>query len=121
MELHERLAEARKAAGFETATDAARSMGVNYPTYAGHENGTCGFRPKTAELYARKFGVSFEWLLTGRGTMTIESEDAELIQLLREAHPDVKTAVKLLLTQRKLAVVPEPGPASPGRRLTNRK
>lgn len=69
MELHERLAAARKAAGYETAADAARALGASYPTYAGHENGRSGFRHKTAAVYARKFGVSLEWLLTGRGSM----------------------------------------------------
>jgi SOS-response transcriptional repressor LexA len=66
-----RLKQARKAAGFKTLADAARHLGVKYPTYAGHENpnspGT--FQTKAAELYARKFKVSLDWLLTGRGEM----------------------------------------------------
>lgn len=66
-----RLRQARKAAGFETLADAARYLGVKYPTYAGHENpnspGT--FQTEAAELYARKFKVSLDWLLTGRGDM----------------------------------------------------
>jgi hypothetical protein len=32
--LHERLLAARKVAGYQTATDAARSIGTSYPTYA---------------------------------------------------------------------------------------
>lgn len=66
-----RLKQARRAAGFETLADAARYLGVKYPTYAGHENpnspGT--FQTEAAELYARKFKVSLDWLLTGRGEM----------------------------------------------------
>jgi SOS-response transcriptional repressor LexA len=66
-----RLRQARRAAGFETVADAARYLGVKYPTYAGHENpnspGT--FQTKAAELYARKYRVSLDWLLTGRGEM----------------------------------------------------
>jgi DNA-binding XRE family transcriptional regulator len=100
--LHERLLAARKAAGYQTATDAARSIGTSYPTYAGHENGSSGFRHKTAAVYARKFGVSLEWLLTGRGGMGAKienSELAEIIEMLRDASPEVLTAVRTLLEQ----------------------
>jgi len=66
-----RLARARKAAGFETLADAARYLGVKYPTYAGHENPNAptSFPAKAAEHYARKYKVSLDWLLTGRGEM----------------------------------------------------
>lgn len=69
-DLSERLTAARKAARFETAAEASRYLRVNYQTYAGHENGNSGFKPKTADLYARKFKVSLDWLLTGRGQMS---------------------------------------------------
>ncbi len=64
-----RLMQARRHAGFETVADAARYLGVKYPTYAGHENASAGFRADSADLYARKFKVSLDWLLTGRGDM----------------------------------------------------
>lgn len=67
MEMHERLVLARKRAGFETARDAAAALGVPYPTYAGHENGSSGFRADRGELYARRFKVNFEWLMRGKG------------------------------------------------------
>lgn len=66
-EMHERLIAARKAAGFKTAQEAAESLDVKYPTYAGHENGTTGLRLDVAAKYARKFKVSIDWLATGRG------------------------------------------------------
>ncbi|WP_316172453.1 XRE family transcriptional regulator [Bradyrhizobium sp. SZCCHNRI2049] len=66
-EMHERLTAARKEAGYPTATAAAEALGIPEPTYLGHENGSRGFRKASAELYARRFGVSLEWLLTGRG------------------------------------------------------
>lgn len=69
MELHERLTAARLAAGFTSAADAAEALGVVYSTYAGHENGSSGFRPATGEKYARKFKVRFEWLMRGAGSM----------------------------------------------------
>lgn len=70
-----RLTQARKAAGFATLADAVRFLGVKYPTYAGHENPNAPttFGAKAAELYSRKFRVSLDWLLTGRGEMTGES------------------------------------------------
>lgn len=69
MELHERLVAAREHAGFVSATDAAKAVGVPYPTYAGHENGSSGFRADKGELYARRFKVRFEWLMRGVGPM----------------------------------------------------
>jgi SOS-response transcriptional repressor LexA len=82
--LAERLVTARKHAKFESATDAARALGVAYPTYAGHENGSSGFRAKTGEVYARRFKVSFEWLMSGRGPMIPEPlpSDARDVPLL---------------------------------------
>lgn len=65
-EIGERLAVARRAAGFESAAAAARALGMPYPTYAGHENGSRGVRANL-ERYARKYGVSTDWLLTEKG------------------------------------------------------
>ena len=65
--INERLIEARIAAGFETVADAVQALGVKYPTYAAHENGRDGFKFEAAIQYARKFKVSLDWLLTGKG------------------------------------------------------
>ncbi|MEI3850065.1 MULTISPECIES: XRE family transcriptional regulator [unclassified Ensifer] len=62
----QRLKLARKSAGFKTAREAAESLGVRYPTYSQHENGTRGI-VREAELYARRFKVSLDWLLRGKG------------------------------------------------------
>jgi len=64
-----RLKKARAAAGYATPTDAARAMDMPPPTYLGHENGTTGLRRAAAIRYAKKFGISLDWLLTGSGTM----------------------------------------------------
>lgn len=66
-DLSDRLREARIAAGYQNAADAARATGVPEPTYNAHENGSRGFKFDRASLYARRFGVSLEWLLSGRG------------------------------------------------------
>ena len=69
MDLHERLRKAREHAGFGSATEASEALGVKYATYAGHENGSSGFRAPSGELYARRYGVRFEWLMSGKGPM----------------------------------------------------
>lgn len=66
-EPYERLQQARKKAGFETASDAARAFGWNENTYRSHENGERGLKPATAARYAKCFKTSYGWLLTGEG------------------------------------------------------
>lgn len=66
-EIAARIKEARIAAKFKTAGDAAASLGVKYPTYAGHENASRAVDVEDAVLYARRFRVSLDWLLTGVG------------------------------------------------------
>lgn len=67
MEMSDRLKRAREAAGFTTAAEAADALGISKFTYAQHENGIRGFKRDRADQYARKFKVSVEWLLYGRG------------------------------------------------------
>lgn len=62
----QRLQIARAKAGFATATEAAKALGMKYPTYAGHENGSRGV-VRGALTYSRRFRVSLDWLLAGRG------------------------------------------------------
>jgi transcriptional regulator with XRE-family HTH domain len=62
----DRLQHARKAAGYQTASDAAHAMGASISTYLSHENGARGLG-KAAERYARFYRVSLDWLLAGRG------------------------------------------------------
>lgn len=65
-----RLKAARKDAGFSTVGDAATALNVPYPTYAAHENGSRAFDNEAAAFYAKRFRVSIDWLLTGRGERT---------------------------------------------------
>jgi hypothetical protein len=67
-EPHERLREARIAAGYETAAAAATAMGIRVPTYTHHENGRNSLS-RSGPRYASFFRVSLEWLLTGKGSM----------------------------------------------------
>jgi len=64
-EMSERLRSARIAAGFSSAADAARALGLRPSTYSAHENGQNNFDPSDAEQYGQRFGVRAAWLLTG--------------------------------------------------------
>ena len=102
MELHERLVAARKQAKFETAAEAAEALGVPYPTYAGHENGSSGFRADKGELYARRFKVRFEWLMRGTGQMIdLASKYREILLTYDSLPPDLQESYADVL--RKLA------------------
>lgn len=63
-----RLREARQAAGFESASDAAREFGWQTSTYIHHENGTRAFPVEVAKRYARAFRVNAAWLLGLEGS-----------------------------------------------------
>lgn len=61
----ERLRSARSSAGYVTAAEAIRRFGwVKSTTYC-HENGLRGLTRHEAKKYARAYGVSIDWLLTG--------------------------------------------------------
>lgn len=68
MEMHDRLRQARIAAGYDHAATAAEALGIPYGTYSGHENGLRGIPKDRVVFYARKFRVSPQWLLTGEGS-----------------------------------------------------
>lgn len=65
-----RLKWAREQKGYASAAEAARAIGVKVPTYTHHENGTRGVKLPEAHRYARFYGVSENWLLTGEGAPT---------------------------------------------------
>ena len=65
--VHERLEWARKKAGFRFASAAARSLGVPEQTYLAHENGHRGVPVDAGQHYARRFRVSFGWLMANEG------------------------------------------------------
>jgi hypothetical protein len=85
----ERLRIARLRAGYETAKDAAESLGFPVSTYLGHENGNRGYPAKKAEVYARKFKVREQWLLYGVGEGPGDSGDrnAEIINIIDHLPP----------------------------------
>ncbi len=63
----DRLRKAREDAGFATAADFARAVGVKPVTYRTHESGYTKLKADTAQLYADRLGVTAAWLLYGEG------------------------------------------------------
>jgi hypothetical protein len=65
----ERLKWAREnLTSLETAEAAAKALHVKVPTHHARENGTRPLTRKSAEFYAKKWGVDASWLLYGTGT-----------------------------------------------------
>lgn len=64
----DRLRKARERAGYASAADAARALGVAEAGYRHHENGTNGLS-RVGDRYAQFFHVRYEWLMTGDGDM----------------------------------------------------
>jgi phage repressor protein C with HTH and peptisase S24 domain len=81
---HQRLRFAREQAGYARASDAARAMGVEEPTYLGHENGSRGLS-RAAARYARFFRVSLDWLIDGRGEFKLAGGEARFATALHPA------------------------------------
>ena len=85
----DRLRKARKAAGFRSASEAARSLGVSPSTYIHHENGTRDFDETAATLYARRYHVDLAWLMLGKGPTdprsTTEKRHADMLTPLGPA------------------------------------
>ena len=88
MERHDRLRQARIAAGFERATDAAERFGWNANTYKSNENGAAPFSFKKAKDYAKAFGVRAEWLYDAAGPM--KAADEATVRVIGRAGADTE-------------------------------
>ena len=65
-DIHDRLKEARRQAGYASATEAARAFGWTVSSYLGYENGDREPGKEMARRIAGAYRVSLEWLLTGK-------------------------------------------------------
>ena len=63
-----RLREARREAGFVSATDAIEYCKWKGSTYRAHENGQNNYNAEYATRYGKAYGVSASWLLLGEGS-----------------------------------------------------
>src|SRR5262245_14529440 len=75
----ERLRMAREKR-FKSARLAGKAMGIPVSTYGAHERaqspGGRDYGPEDAKKYARRFGVTPEWLLTGREPFPTGADEA---------------------------------------------
>jgi repressor LexA len=85
-----RLKQARIDAGIDSVKDAASRLGVPYPTYAAHENGSRAFDASTAAFYARRYKVTLDWLVAGRHAGSTYTEVAVMgyVGAGAEVNPD---------------------------------
>jgi hypothetical protein len=83
MDPADRLRKARERAGYQTASDGARALGIPIQTYIAHETGQRGFS-RHAIRYSTFFRVNLSWLLEGKGRMDGKSE----VDNLYESLPD---------------------------------
>lgn len=97
-----RLREARIAAGYGDATNAAAALGVSRDTYIQHENGTRSFKA-AAERYAAKFKTTPEFLLWGR-----RPEQTKLCAVVGRVGPESGGQVHYSAADRPLAWAPIP-------------
>ena len=80
---NERLREARKAAGYDSASAAARAFGWKGSSYIAHENGQNDFNDEQAQMYARAFKTTADWLL-----WAVEASSHGIDGQLRELDPE---------------------------------
>ncbi len=101
MERFQRLQRARREAGFDNASEAARRFGWNENNYRSHENGQRGFKPDSAEKYADAFGVRPEWLYFDKGPMR-EGQQAspdELAARIRQLDPKIQRMIDRMIRE----------------------
>lgn len=77
-----RLMHLRIAAGYLTAAEAARNIGVSIVTYHHHENGTRNIGRRSAQIYAKHYGCSPSYLQFGVSA-TLQERRATVIGAVR--------------------------------------
>lgn len=100
--LSERLKFARARAGYENATDAAARFGFPVIGYRSHENGNRGFKASVAKRYAKAYGVSAGWLITGEGPMVAQSIDNEISELPPDIQAETMKDIRTILAAAKI-------------------
>lgn len=84
--LASRLKTARLKAGFASAAAACEQYGWALSKYRAHENGQNPFKVKDAEIYAKAYGVSSAWLLTGTGASSNISHNNYILPVAKSPH-----------------------------------
>ncbi len=105
-ERHDRLRQARIAAGFERASDAAARFGWNENTYKSNENGNAPFSFRKARDYAAAFGVRAEWLYDATGPVQLDADP--MVRIIGRVGADAEGVVIQSDGQEGFDMVPVP-------------
>ena len=105
-ERHDRLRQARIAAGHERASDATTHFGWNENTYKSNENGNAPFSFRKAKEYAEAFGVRAEWLYDATGPMQAGAE--QMVRIVGRVGADAEGTVIQTDGQEGFDTVPVP-------------
>src|SRR5690242_10589820 len=95
----ERLAFARKKAGYEKAKDATTAFGWNYSNYIGHENGSRNFKLGMARVYGSAYKVSWQWLMTGEGDAGPAKGEKKIVSAYRKLAPEDQALLETMAEQ----------------------
>jgi hypothetical protein len=109
-----RLKQARGAAGYTSARQAALKNGWTPSTYASHENGQTEVPSKAADVYAKAFHTTAAWILFGTGPSEA-SLDARLIGQPKEVWDEAHEALDTILKYRGIKLKPPQSPSKPRR------
>src|ERR1051325_7717972 len=90
-ERHDRLRQARIAAGFERASDAAARFGWNENTYKSNENGNAPFSFRKAKDYAGALAVRAKGLYDEPGRVQRSAEP--MVRIIGRVGADAEGAV----------------------------
>lgn len=104
-ERHDRLRQARIAAGFKTQAEAVRRFGWNPNTYKSNENGNAPFGFDQGREYARAYKVNPEWLYAASGPM---KADDNLVPIIGRVGADTEGRVVRTLAQAANDMAPAP-------------
>lgn len=82
--IFDRIKEVREKLGFSRQDEFARAINISFRTYQTYEQGQVKVIPHTfIEKLNKQYNVSFEWLLTGNGSM-FESEVGNINKSFQE-------------------------------------
>jgi hypothetical protein len=101
-----RLRKAREEAGLESASAAARLHGWGVSTFLAHENGQNDYDSDQAQVYAKAFKTSAEWLLWGRQP-TAPGIDHQLLELPSDVASKLLNEFNAMIKAAKLILPPK--------------
>ncbi|MDR0307862.1 MAG: helix-turn-helix domain-containing protein [Chitinispirillales bacterium] len=99
MSLHERVKELRKRLGL-TQVEFGKRVGIVQGHLTGIESGKKSITAKTFKVISSTYGVSEEWLRTGKGEMFNKNPDkraARIIRFFNELTPEYQDFMLLQL------------------------